>query len=109
MNKFVLSVIFILAGCTKIELSRSIPSCISDEIGKFKLNDSCDRSKVDEYLFQNKKVYVFDDQLCCCDHTAVVLNKDCQSLGFLGGFVGNNEINGEDFTKAILIRNLWKE
>jgi hypothetical protein len=66
-------------------------------------------SKVDEYLFQDKKVYVFDDQLCCCDYTAEVMNEDCQSLGILGGFVGNYEINGESFSSAVLLRNLWKE
>lgn len=109
MIKFLLPLVIVLLGCSKAEGIEDVPSCISKEIEKFRLDNSCDKSKVDEYLFQNKKVYVFDDQLCCCDYTAEVRDEECQSLGFLGGFVGNQVINGENFSSALLLRHLWKE
>jgi len=62
---------------------------------------------VDEYLFQNELVYVFDYGFCCCDYSSDVLSSSCDTLGFLGGIIGNYMINGEDFSNANFQRRIW--
>jgi hypothetical protein len=62
---------------------------------------------VDEYYFQNELVYVFDYSFCCCDYSSPVLNAECETLGYLGGFEGNSIINGEDFSHAVFQRTVW--
>ncbi len=37
-----------------------------------------------------------------------VIDSDCNSLGFLGGISGNTEINGEDFSNAIIQSTTWE-
>lgn len=62
---------------------------------------------VDENLFQNQLVYVFDYSSCCCDYPSYVLNATCDTLGYLHGFAGNYTINEESFANAVFQRTLW--
>lgn len=62
---------------------------------------------VDEYLFQDELVYVFEYSQCCCDYQSPVLNSSCDTLGFLHGFIGNFDINGESFENAVFQRTVW--
>jgi len=41
--------------------------------------------------------------------TAEVMSSDCVSLGFLGGFIGNTKINGEEFSSATFIKTIWQK
>lgn len=95
-------------SCKKDEIASDTPSCIIEKIKEFK-NYACSDGKVDEYIFQEKTVYVFDQgSTCGFDLTSDVVDEECNSLGFLGGFAGNTTINGESFSNAEFIRNIWK-
>ena len=88
--------------------SSSIPNCIQASIKTFS-ESPCEKGlKVNEYTFQGTAVFVFDQNACGNDMTSEVFDKNCKSLGFLGGFVGNVKINGEDFSNALLVRTVWE-
>jgi hypothetical protein len=36
-----------------------------------------------------------------------VLNQDCESIGYLGGLIGNQIINGENFSSAHFEETVW--
>lgn len=97
-----------LYGCSK-DRDSSLPACIHKKIEEFKSTKICDQSRVDEYEFQKKRVFVFENQYCCCDFTSEVLDSECGYLGSLGGFIGNNKINNEDFSNAKFIKTHWKQ
>lgn len=105
---YLIPILILLMGCSKSDKIKSIPDCINQKIEMFSTRPVCDYSSVEEYVFQNNQVYVFDNQRCCCDVNSEVFNSDCVLLGYLGGFVGNFTINGEDFQNAKLVRTLWK-
>jgi len=84
------------------------PDCIRSEIKNFEKTNGCVSAKVDEYTFQGKTVYVFDPGQCGADMTSSVMDSGCGLLGHLGGISGNTTINGDDFTKAVFVRNVWR-
>ncbi len=108
--KYFIPFLILLLSCSKDETKKGVPQCIADKIEDFQNNPGCPYSQVDEYVFQGKKVYVFNNDRCCCDYTSDVFSMTCENLGYLGGFVGNTTINGENFLmNAQLIRTLWKQ
>lgn len=95
-----------LLGCKKDNADSEIPFCIETKINEFSL-ETCDNgANVKEYLFQNKTVYVFDPGTCGADLTFEVIDAECTTLGFLGGFAGNIVINGEVFDNAVFIKTI---
>ena len=85
-------------------------NCIVERITVFRKNTQCKTgSKVTSYLFQKQLVYVFEEGPCGADMTASVLDKDCNELGMLGGFIGNTKINGIPFSEAIFQEIIWKQ
>ena len=73
-------------------------------------NSSCKDAKADEYLFQNKQVFVFEEGTCAPDASSYVFNNSCELLGTLGGFTGNTKINGVDFSEnAVFQRTVWRK
>lgn len=88
---------------------QNTPACIVKKIEQFS-KESCPKGpNVKEYTFQGKTVFVFDQGSCGNDMTSEVLDANCNSLGYLGGFTGNVKINGEDFSNALLIRTVWEK
>jgi len=84
-------------------------ACIKKSIENFSKTE-CDKNpNVKEYTFQGQKVFVFDPGQCGADMTSEVFDKDCKSIGFLGGFEGNVKINGEDFSNALLVKTVWEK
>src|SRR6478735_3990164 len=96
-------------GCNKQKVARNTPRCIKKEIESFAKTECNDGVKVDEYMFQTKYVYLFDPGNCGADMSSQVLDSDCRTLGQLGGITGNTKINGEEFSNAKFIRNIWKK
>jgi Domain of unknown function (DUF6970) len=62
---------------------------------------------VTEYIFQGQTVFVFDMGYCGADLSSEVVDNNCNSIGFLGGFLGNTRINGEEFSNAKYIATIW--
>lgn len=104
------SLLIVLAACKKSNLEKA-PECIQNKIEEFEKNESTctDGAKVDEYKFIEKTVYVFDPGLCGDDMASDVYDSNCEYLGFLGGFIGNDTINGERFSnQAIFQETIWE-
>lgn len=100
---------FVLYSCKKNDIEPNLSNCIQKRIKEFSKNPICNNSKVDEYLFNDTYVYVFEHGNCGNDLNALVLGSDCSELGFLGGISGNMIIQGTSFDKAKLIRTVWKK
>ena len=99
-----------LTSCQKQNIEKNTPKCIENLINEFDKNQSCDSGvNVKRYTFQNTTVYVFDPGNCGADMTMEVIDSDCNTLGHLGGFVGNTIINGEDFSNAIFESTTWRK
>lgn len=97
-----------LTACHKSSNDKPATNCLEQKILEFSKSSSCNNSKVDEYLFQGKSVFVFDPGNCGADMALNVLNSDCLLLGFLGGISGNTKINGEEFSNAKFIKTWWE-
>ena len=91
------------SSCTKAEL----PQCLEELLTLIDL--TCADSKIDAYKFQGKTVYVLDFQPSTCffDGQSEVVDEDCNSLGFLGGLIGNTTINDEEFSEAKFLDQVW--
>jgi hypothetical protein len=99
-------------SCEKIELSDGTPECITNSIKKsIKNSFSCKdkKDKVDEYSFQGRLVYVFYFGQCGNDIPYEVVDSECEVIGSLGGFTGNDQINGESFSNAKFVRTVWEK
>jgi hypothetical protein len=95
-------------ACEDTGPTRNVSKCMDTKIELYPpICGEGIETTVDEYLFQNELVYVFDYISCCCDYHSPVLNSQCDTLGFLHGFEGNTEINGEDFSNAEYLRTVW--
>lgn len=104
----VLVLIFsILVSCKK-KKETGLPKCIEQDIAGFTLSSKCSDSNVKEYLFQNQTVYLFNPGSCITDGSTAVLSTECKTLGHLGGFSGNDTINGVSFSNnATFVQNIW--
>ena len=92
----------LLVSCRKIEVSEGTPKCIK------KLIRNDDEIKiVNRYKFQDSEVYVLSDGGGCCDKSALVVNDDCEVIGSLGGLDGNTVINGDEFSEAEFIEQVY--
>jgi len=84
-----------------------IPPPIASKIIEFAEQAKCDDASIKEYSFQGKRAYVFEHGTCMPDRETRVLDSRGQNMGELGGFTGNTLVNGEDFSSAIFVRELW--
>lgn len=104
MNKIILLLVLIVVFFTNCQQKeKEVPKCIKDSIVEFENSQPCNNIQIDEYIFQSNKVYVFNQGTF-----KPVVDKDCNQLGILGGFAGNNQINGESFLNAEFVKTIWK-
>ena len=89
--------------------SHKAPPCLSSKIQEFDAVYECNEARVDCYIFQNQYVYVFDPGVCSyADMQSEVVDCDCNSIGFLGGILGNQIINNENFFEnAQFVETVW--
>ncbi|MGI8950922.1 MAG: DUF6970 domain-containing protein [Chitinophagaceae bacterium] len=74
-----------------------------------KNNSDWNVKEIDEYLFQNKIVYVFVPEPWPDAQTAIT-NSDCTPLCALGGIAGIMKCNGENFdSNAVFKRVIWRK
>ena len=83
--------------------------CVEQKIAGFGAQACENGANVKEYIFHEKTVYVFDPGTCGADMTSEVIDKGCTTIGYLGGFTGNTQIEGENFDKASYVRTVWGE
>lgn len=113
-STFTLVLIFVLSStlftaCDKYRVPKDTPECIKNKIVEFDAI-ACDDGKVDKYTYQGKTVYVFAPGIeCGADLTSEVVLEDCTNLGYLGGIAGNTIINGENFSSAVFVKNIWRK
>ncbi len=84
-----------------------VASCVQDKIGAFSTEACPTGATIKSYYFQSDFVYVFDYGPCGADMAMPVLNNSCDTLGFLGGFIGNTMINNQDFHSAEFVKTIW--
>ncbi len=98
-----------LTSCEK-EIAEETPDCIVNKISDFEENSACSDAKVDKYIFQGIDVYVFDPGIeCGAEPITEIVDDECNTIGFLGGFTGNQIVNGENFYEnAVHIGNVWE-
>ncbi|MEC3879690.1 DUF6970 domain-containing protein [Parapedobacter sp. 10938] len=107
LRMIALLLIATMLSCSKRDVG-ALTACMREEIAAFSTSDRiCDHAVVTEYVFQNQYVYVFNSA-CCCDWVSEVKDAECKVIGGLGGFAGNNKVNGEDFGHAKFIREVWR-
>lgn len=111
-NSFIVFLLVIICafldGCKRLHRP-DVPACLHEKIQEFDGNYNCDEAKVDCFLFQGQYVYAFDPGVCAyADMQTEILNEHCETLGFLGGIMGNTEINGVSFFEnAQFIETVW--
>ena len=111
MNRFLFLItffLFALTACHKDHIVKVLPSCMQDRIQVFS-KQACEKeANVKEYTFQGKTVFVFNPGICLADASSEVIDTDCKTIGYLGGLMGTNAINGEDFSHAIFLKTVWE-
>jgi hypothetical protein len=104
-------VITLSFSCKKSCFPANTPSCIRDAIKAEKDNPQSTVTQVDEYLFQGRLVYGFDNGMIA-DGGMDIKDGSCNTLCHVGGFggPGADMCNGEHFFQvAELKRNIWKK
>ncbi len=110
MNKIVLvlSVALLIFACKAKQLVVEIPPPIASKIIEFAKQSICADAVVKEYSYQGKRTNLFENGICIPDKEAPVYDSYGKFLGALGGFAGNDLINGESFSNALFVRELWR-
>ena len=99
-----LAMVLIIAGCKKKDDSL----CIENRIDIFALEACESNATVKEYTFQNETVYALHLGSCIIDGSDEILDADCSTIGYVGGFGGISDINGENFyDNATLEATVW--
>ncbi|UOQ76403.1 hypothetical protein MUN84_17870 [Hymenobacter sp. 5516J-16] len=97
-------------ACDETDIEKGTPSCIRQKTINLERESPCEEGAyVKEYLFQGKTVFVFEPGNCIADGSAEVVDEGCNRLGYLGGFIGNTRINGQDFSTAEFKRTIWEK
>ena len=90
-------------------LNDSIPACVRKLIDNAnKETPSSAALQVDEYLYKNKKMFLFTAQ--CCDQFNMLYDDSCKAVcAPTGGFSGRGDGKCTDFDSAAEhIRLVWK-
>ena len=88
-----LVVVWTFAACKKADHA----PCIEERIDIFSLEACESDATVKQYTFQNETVYALHLGNCIADGSDEILNADCSTIGFVGGFGGATDINGVNF------------
>ena len=84
-------------------------SGLDQRIKTFTATAPCPDASVKEMEFKGKLVYVFEPGTCARDMESKVLDAKGNELGMLGGLMGNTRIQGEDFSSARVLREVWRK
>jgi hypothetical protein len=106
--------LFVFTACKKSDIADGIPSCIHKEIAVNKIKSNWSISSVDEYLFQNKLVYVFIPRPDLADDPFIIKDDNCNTVCIIAvyghPFPPPTMCNGEIFFQAaVKKRTIWKK
>ncbi len=100
--------IILFSSCKKDEVEPELPSCFDQKLIEFDLQGTCSTgATIDKYIFRAETVYTLNPGNCGADLTTEVIDEECNTLGNLGGILGNNKINGHDFSEATFVETVW--
>lgn len=95
------------SDCSK---KNELPSCVQRVIDDAVRNEpSGVPVKIDEYLYNGKRVFLFTAP--CCDQYNTVYDENCNAVcAPTGGITGKGDGNCTDFTTAAThVREVWKK
>lgn len=99
-----LAIILAIGSCKKKDDSL----CIENRINIFELGACETGATIKQYTFQNETVYALYLGSCINDGSDEILDADCTTIGFVGGFGGGSDINGDNFyDNAVLTETIW--
>ena len=96
--------------CNKAKQVTDTPACIQQKIDQIKAQPKWNPpAEVNEYMYQDKKVYLFSSN--CCDQYNMLYDENCNALcAPSGGFTGRGDGKCADFNdKAKHVRLVWKD
>lgn len=94
-------------SCNKLDIADGTPPCIKKDIQHMDECDDCINANVNMYTFQGITVYRMDPGSSVQGKNINIRDKDCNSLGLIYLNSGNDTVNGESFSKAIFVKEIW--
>ena len=91
--------------------SLNVSECMEQTITDFanSVDTSPSNAYVKEYEFQHEKVYLFNLGLCLEDEASLILDAQCDTVCYVGGFVMPHDCRGEHFfDNATELRTVWE-
>lgn len=83
--------------------------CIDDRIANFGSEICTSGAAVKRYTFQGNTTYAIQPGNCIADGADEILDANCSVLGFVGGFGGLTDINGENYYQnATFQETIWQ-
>jgi len=96
-------------SCDIFDLDHTPISCIPKYINFIKKYGGHCKANIIEFKFQNRLVYYIKPGDCSEHEQVLIINSNCDTLGFLKGANSNSIVNGEDFyDNARKLRTIWK-
>jgi hypothetical protein len=110
MKKISIILILVALTITSCKEEKLEPSCLNDKISELEDSSCDDGVQISLYKFQGEDVYLLEKGSCIADGATEVVDNECNSLGFLGGLAGSDEINGVNFYEnSTFIEVVWEK
>lgn len=97
----------LLISCNKLDIPKDTPSCIKAKIEVMEDCNDCVAANVKKYTFQGNTVYRVDPGSSVAGKNISIDDKDCNSIGLIVPNSSNDTVNGESFSKAIFIEDIY--
>lgn len=103
---------FLISACGKSEVkpNGTIPACLNDKLVEWDVDFGCKTGKsVNQYSIKGKSYFILEPGNCGADMAAIVIDTNCNEIGYLGGIVGNNlKTNyGEEMANSVFVKTIW--
>ena len=107
MTKLLTAIVLILfvSSCNQDDNNE----CIENRIANFDSEICNNGATVKRFTFQGHTTYAIHPGNCIADGADEILDAECNFLGFVGGFGGASEINGENYyDNATFEATVWQ-
>lgn len=107
---FIGLVLCIVIGCKKAKTDASVPNCITEKINAIlKKQKGSGPGFVNEYIYENKRVFHFAPY--CCDAYGEVVDENCNFICAPdGGITGKGDGRCVYFFQtATFVKEVWKD